>query len=205
MPSGHLRVLRTYDNRRAFPQLPRLSGARFGVQRFRALRFSALRRLPGEPPQLARRAALHPAGAAGFELTVEGLGMGLTERKAFERPHGTQPQFREQGQCGHLAGLGLGVVLAVGSFVGSTLFVDSRFAGVVHESHQVSDNAMPSIVELGTVRRELAYVHSILSATRASHPVVRSSTSASMAFASAATTTSPEAETSGRLWSSCVA
>ncbi|HEX4446476.1 MAG TPA: HAMP domain-containing sensor histidine kinase [Polyangiaceae bacterium] len=40
--------------------------------------------------------------------------------------------------------------------MGSTLYADSRLAAVALRSHELSENAMPSIVELGTMRRELA-------------------------------------------------
>jgi hypothetical protein len=43
MPSRDLRLLRAHDHRRRVLRLPRLPGAQFGVQRVRALRFSALR------------------------------------------------------------------------------------------------------------------------------------------------------------------
>jgi hypothetical protein len=43
MPSRDLRLLRAHDHRRRLLRLPRLPGAQFGVQRVRALRFSALR------------------------------------------------------------------------------------------------------------------------------------------------------------------
>lgn len=43
MPSRDLRMLRADDHRRRVLRLPRLPGAQFGVQRVRALRFSALR------------------------------------------------------------------------------------------------------------------------------------------------------------------
>jgi signal transduction histidine kinase len=51
-----------------------------------------------------------------------------------------------------------GFLLAVASFVGASLYADSRLAAVAERSHEVSENAMPSIRELGQMRRELAYV-----------------------------------------------
>jgi signal transduction histidine kinase len=52
----------------------------------------------------------------------------------------------------------LGFVLAVACFMGLTLYADTRLAAVAEQSHEVTDNAMPSIVELGTVRRGLAQI-----------------------------------------------
>src|SRR5580700_9617504 len=50
----------------------------------------------------------------------------------------------------------LGFALAGASFMGSTLYADSRLGAVAMRSHELSENAMPSIVELATMRRELA-------------------------------------------------
>jgi signal transduction histidine kinase len=51
----------------------------------------------------------------------------------------------------------LGFALAAASFMGATIYADSLLGHVAERSHDVSDNAMPSIVELGTIRRELAW------------------------------------------------
>jgi signal transduction histidine kinase len=58
----------------------------------------------------------------------------------------------------------LGFLLSVASFVGSSLYADSRLAAVAERSHEVSENAMPSVRELGEMRRELAYVELALGA-----------------------------------------
>src|SRR5262249_18027981 len=52
----------------------------------------------------------------------------------------------------------LGFVLAVACFMGLTLYADTRLAVIAERSHEVSDNAMPSIVALDTVRRDLAAI-----------------------------------------------
>jgi signal transduction histidine kinase len=56
----------------------------------------------------------------------------------------------------YLVLVGFGVATA--SFVGSTLYADGHLEAVAQTSHQVSDNAMPSIVALATMRRELVYL-----------------------------------------------
>ncbi|HTB78251.1 MAG TPA: ATP-binding protein [Polyangiaceae bacterium] len=63
-----------------------------------------------------------------------------------------RPGWRELGL------LLLGFVLAVACFMGLTLYADTRLAAVAEQSHEVTDNALPSIVELGTVRRGLAQI-----------------------------------------------
>ncbi len=52
----------------------------------------------------------------------------------------------------------LGFVLAVACFMGLTLYADTRLEVIAQRSHEVSDNAMPSIVALDTVRRGLAEI-----------------------------------------------
>lgn len=52
----------------------------------------------------------------------------------------------------------LGFALATASFIAATLYADARLQGVARMSHDVSDNAMPSIVELAVMRRELVYL-----------------------------------------------
>lgn len=47
-------------------------------------------------------------------------------------------------------------VLAAGAFLGSTFYADTRFAEVVRLTHDVSDNAMPSLAEIGVMQRALA-------------------------------------------------
>lgn len=55
--------------------------------------------------------------------------------------------------------LGLCFLLAVLSFVGASVLVDRRFQRVTEMTYQVSDNAMPSIAELGTMRLALEMIH----------------------------------------------
>jgi signal transduction histidine kinase len=64
----------------------------------------------------------------------------------------SSPGWRELGV------LLLGFVLAVAFFMGATLYADTRLAVIAERSHEVSDNAMPSILELGAVRLELAQI-----------------------------------------------
>lgn len=56
----------------------------------------------------------------------------------------------------------LGFTLAAASFVGAGLFADSRLGSAVELTHSVSDNAMPSLVHIGAMRRELADLHLML-------------------------------------------
>ena len=62
------------------------------------------------------------------------------------------PAWRELGL------LLLGFILTVACFMGLTLYADTRLAIVAERSHEVSDNAMPSMLELAAVRRALAQV-----------------------------------------------
>ncbi|HEY3817624.1 MAG TPA: HAMP domain-containing sensor histidine kinase [Polyangiaceae bacterium] len=56
----------------------------------------------------------------------------------------------------------VGFVLTAASFLGATVYEDSRLEHVNRLAHDVSDNAMPSLVHIGTMRRELADIHSAL-------------------------------------------
>jgi len=62
----------------------------------------------------------------------------------------------------HVAVVLLGFALATASFVGASLFADARLERVAERMHAVSDNAMPSLVQLGNMRRELADVQMAL-------------------------------------------
>jgi signal transduction histidine kinase len=62
------------------------------------------------------------------------------------------PGWRELGV------LVLGFVLTVACFMGLTLYADTRLGAVAERSHQVSDNAIPSMLELANVRRALTQV-----------------------------------------------
>jgi signal transduction histidine kinase len=94
------------------------------------------------------------AAAARYPLT--GLSMdkpagALT--KPFRRCSlASSPGWRELGV------LLLGFVLTVACFMGATLYADSRIAIIAAQSHDVSDNAMPSILELGVMRGALTQV-----------------------------------------------
>ncbi|HEX8796642.1 MAG TPA: HAMP domain-containing sensor histidine kinase [Polyangiaceae bacterium] len=52
----------------------------------------------------------------------------------------------------------VGFVLATGSFLAASVYADRRLERVAQRMHAVSDNAMPSLVQLGDMRRELADV-----------------------------------------------
>jgi signal transduction histidine kinase len=54
----------------------------------------------------------------------------------------------------HLLGLVAAFAIATSSFVASALYADTQLATIAHRSHQVSDNAMPSLFRLGVMRRE---------------------------------------------------
>ncbi len=74
--------------------------------------------------------------------------------KPFRRSSTTSsPGWRELGV------LVVGFVLTVACFMGLTLYADTRLGVVAERTHQVSDNAMPSILELGSVRLGLAQIH----------------------------------------------
>jgi signal transduction histidine kinase len=68
-----------------------------------------------------------------------------------------RPGWRE------LSVLLLGFVLAVACFMGLTLYADTRLAIVAERSHEVSDNAMPSIMALGAAQRGLGQIRFDLS------------------------------------------
>jgi signal transduction histidine kinase len=69
---------------------------------------------------------------------------------------------RRRVRPGYVPLLLLGFVLATASFFGAALYADRRLEAVAQRSHQVSDNAMPSIVYLSAMRRELAHVNLLL-------------------------------------------
>src|SRR5579883_312160 len=71
----------------------------------------------------------------------------------------------------HLAVVLVCFVLAAASFVSATLFADSRLAGIARLTHDASDNAMPSLAEVGTMRRELANIHLALEQAAEGHEV----------------------------------
>ena len=52
----------------------------------------------------------------------------------------------------------LGFALATASFVAASLYADRRLQQITRTFHDVSDNALPSVVELAAVRRELVYL-----------------------------------------------
>jgi signal transduction histidine kinase len=67
-------------------------------------------------------------------------------------PHPSISGSRELGV------LVLGFILAVACFMGLTFYADTRLGIIAQRSHEVSDNALPSIVALDAVRRGLAEV-----------------------------------------------
>jgi signal transduction histidine kinase len=75
-------------------------------------------------------------------------------------PRGSAPSSRPGWR--ELSLLLLGFVLAVACFMGLTLYADTRLAKVAEQSHDVSDNALPSIMALGAVQRRLSQIQSDL-------------------------------------------
>jgi signal transduction histidine kinase len=55
--------------------------------------------------------------------------------------------------------IALAFAVASTAFVGSTMYADARLAKVAFLARQVADNAIPSIDELSTMRRQLAFMH----------------------------------------------
>jgi signal transduction histidine kinase len=70
---------------------------------------------------------------------------------------GARPRRDRKPRYGFVIALAFAVASA--AFVGSTLYADTRLARVAFLARQVADNAMPSIDELSTMRRELAFMH----------------------------------------------
>jgi len=66
------------------------------------------------------------------------------------------PRPRRRHAPHQVLAVALGFALAAACFVASTLFADSRLELVARRTRDVSDNAMPSIVHVATMRRELA-------------------------------------------------
>ena len=62
----------------------------------------------------------------------------------------------------HLAVVVLSFVLAAAAFLGATFYADTRLGRVVRLTHEVSENAMPSLAEIGVMRRALGDIHSRL-------------------------------------------
>ncbi|HTQ43961.1 MAG TPA: HAMP domain-containing sensor histidine kinase [Polyangiaceae bacterium] len=53
----------------------------------------------------------------------------------------------------------LSFVLAAAAFLGATFYADTRLGRVVRLTHDVSENAMPSLAEIGVMQRALGDVH----------------------------------------------
>jgi signal transduction histidine kinase len=53
----------------------------------------------------------------------------------------------------------LSFVLAAAAFLGATFYADARLGRVVRLTHDVSENAMPSLAEIGVMQRALADIH----------------------------------------------
>jgi signal transduction histidine kinase len=82
--------------------------------------------------------------------------MGTADAIAGERLY-VQPRQARKPRFGFVIALAFAVASA--AFVGSTLYADARLARVAFLARQVADNEMPSIDELSTMRRELAFMH----------------------------------------------
>jgi signal transduction histidine kinase len=88
--------------------------------------------------------------------------MAVTDRAPSATAHGSArggPRPRGSRALGLLV---LGFVLATASLVGSTLYANARLEAVAQRSHAVSDNAMPSVMALGAMRRHLAHIELLL-------------------------------------------
>jgi signal transduction histidine kinase len=53
----------------------------------------------------------------------------------------------------------LSLVLAAAAFLGATFYADARLGRVVRLTHDVSENAMPSLAEIGVMKRALTDIH----------------------------------------------
>jgi signal transduction histidine kinase len=66
--------------------------------------------------------------------------------------------------------VGLCFALAAASFVGGTFFADARLKRITELTHAVSENAMPSLMSIGTMRHELAREEVALDAAAEGEP-----------------------------------
>jgi signal transduction histidine kinase len=79
-------------------------------------------------------------------------------RRRTDESHGTAA--RKAGTSArHLAVVVLSFVLAAAAFLGATFYADTRLGRVVGLTHEVSENAMPSLAEIGVMRRALGDIH----------------------------------------------
>src|SRR6185312_17176484 len=78
-----------------------------------------------------------------------------------DRVSRAEPRARRRAPR-HLALLVAAFVLATASFVGATIYADSRLSRLTQESHALSENAIPSIIQLGVMRYELAQIHFVM-------------------------------------------
>ncbi len=72
------------------------------------------------------------------------------------------PSTSERADSRKLVLLLLGFVLVIASFTASSLYADSRLVLVATLSREVSDDAMPGMMALGEMRREMMFVESAL-------------------------------------------
>jgi len=77
-------------------------------------------------------------------------------RRKTDEPHAVA---RKAGSARHLAVVVLSFVLAAAAFLGATFYADTRLGRVVRLTHEVSENAMPSLAEIGVMQRALADIH----------------------------------------------
>jgi signal transduction histidine kinase len=79
-------------------------------------------------------------------------------RRRTDELHGAAD--RKQGTTArHLAVVVLSFVLAAAAFLGATFYADTRLGRVVRLTHDVSENAMPSLAEIGIMQRALGDIH----------------------------------------------
>jgi signal transduction histidine kinase len=84
----------------------------------------------------------------------------ITALRRARAPSAKAPRW--WGLPGYVAIVLLGFLVATAAFVSSTLYANARLEAVAQRSHDVTGNALPSVIELGAMRLELAQVHHIL-------------------------------------------
>lgn len=72
------------------------------------------------------------------------------------------PRASRRHKLTHVSTVMLGFVVAVAAFVGSTLYAETRLVSVARSSREVAVDAMPSVVQLGKMRREVEITYRIV-------------------------------------------
>ena len=103
----------------------------------------------GGRPKVSSRASADVALTSSSRMTTAST---VVPHAALSRP---RPPKRPRS-LRHIWVVLIGYVLAVSSFLAASFYADRRLERIVQRMHAVSDNAMPSLVQLGDMRRELA-------------------------------------------------